>query len=701
MRQNKGAALQGAELSELWQALGKVYRDDQFDFYSQIIAFCALLQQQSMSIRGHTVGEREEQQSSKDRDCADHCLSRLQFLATPCPLHCQLPHTADRWKPSMEQQLQWRQEQYHEAAAHHHQHRQQLQKEQQMKHQQTDNFSPPPSPPRHAYPPAAAAAAAAAVAISSVAQPNTNFPPTGARSNSHTPSSGSNVNSNKLVNSHQAPIVQRLNRPQFSSDTELHIQAQQGRTSRDQGQSRPTVHFVDTSKVLAIQDQQRASYSRLLKESEQQRELEQLLQGNGVVQRSRSESLEDLSGQAERHLQHASRSEHVSERYEQLLQQHQHQHRNKQHQHQQQHQSQHKLGPVGWVELVAPPATIAFTGMTTHTTQINAALPTEKEVMSKHLPPQQEEPELSNNHNNNNNNRDLLNMVHSAYAYGTAQKSTEFHMHTVDGFQATVCADGSSRDDSGTLRGHDQQHQQESLEFSAEVVAFIQRGLLSPQQQQQQQQLQSSERNGEDSLEEDRNEEDPSSAGCKELQARWLLAGEAVRAHLTSSAQAQDLQKLRATMQTDMARTAALKAELAELSSSSGSSMEVLRGQINKTFDRLNLMERSNLIAHAQYRSVLASLGSFREQALAVADAGVQHLSVQAEEVRSVRKDALFGTVCLQVHQKSMGRIEVSSVVVTIEIVVILRRSCYYYSCAPFLPYLQHCCLSIVPSHFA
>ena len=311
--------------------------------------------------------------------------------------------------------------------------------------------------------------------------------------------------------------------------------------------------------------------------------------------------------------------------------------------------------------------------MTTNATQMNAALPTEKEVMSKHLPPQQEEPEISNNHNNNNNNRYLLNVVHSAYAHKTAQKSTEFHMHAVDGFQATVCADGSSRDDSGgggALRGHNQ-HQQESLEFSAEVVAFIQRGLQSPQQQLQQQ-LQSSENNGEDadSLEENGNEEDPSSAGCKELEARWLLAGEAVRAHLTSSAQAQDLQKLRATMQTDMARTAALKAELAELSGSS--SMEVLRGQINKTFDRLNLMERSNLIAHAQYRSVLASLGSFREQALAVADAGVQHLSVQAEEVRSVRKDTQFGTVCLQVHQESMGRIEVSSVVVTVVNVVIV-----------------------------
>lgn len=304
---------------------------------------------------------------------------------------------------------------------------------------------------------------------------------------------------------------------------------------------------------------------------------------------------------------------------------------------------------------------------------MNAALPTEKEVMSKRLPPQQQEPELSNNHTNNNN-RDLLNVVHSAYAHRTAQKSTEFHIHAVDGFQATVCADGSSRDDSGgdALRGQHQQ-QRESLEFSAEVVAFIQRGLQSPQQQLQQP-LQFSENNGEDadSLEENGNEEDPSSAGCKELEARWLLAGEAVRAHLTSSAQAQDLQKLRATMQTDMARTAALKAELAELSGSSSSSMEVLRGQINKTFDRLNLMERSNLIAHAQYRSVLASLGSFREQALAVADAGVQHLSVQAEEVRSVRKDTQFGTVCLQVHQKSMGRIEVSSGVVIAVIVVIL-----------------------------
>ena len=67
MRQNKGAALQRAELSELWQALGKVYRDDQFDFYSQIMAFCALLQQQSRrgggptgagALRGHWAARR-------------------------------------------------------------------------------------------------------------------------------------------------------------------------------------------------------------------------------------------------------------------------------------------------------------------------------------------------------------------------------------------------------------------------------------------------------------------------------------------------------------------------------------------------------------------------------------------------------------------------------------------------------------------
>lgn len=401
------------------------------------------------------------------------------------------------------------------------------------------------------------------------------------------------------------------------------------------------MHFADA--VATHHDQQQqlqtAAYSRLLlqgKESEHQRELEHLLQGSGVMQRSRSESLDDLAGQAGQHLKEASHSEHVCERYEQLLQQHHHQkHQQSCNKQQQRDQQQHPT--AGQVATVA--------GKTAYGTMLPNRHRHEEPVLSATFVSSTSE--LSSK----NIGSSLRSASDAEYKHRPVNPSASAPAHNFDASESPPSEEQQGRG-----------HHVESEEFSAEVVAFIQRALQQQQQHQLEQQEESVGADA-DSLDGPQQQDHPSSAGDKELEARWLLAGEAIRTHLTTSAQAQDLQKLRTNVQADMARTAALKAELAELSSSgsSSSSMEVLRGHINKTFDRLNLMERSNLIAHAQYRSLLGTLGGFREQALVVADAAVLHLSVQAEEARAVRKDARFGSVCLQVHQQSMGRIEVST----------------------------------------
>lgn len=679
MRQNKGPVLQGAELSELWQALGKVYRDDQFDFYSQIIAFCALLRQKH-DRKGSFIGSKEEEMDqSRDRDCADHCLSRLQFLATPCPLHCQLPHTAARWRPSMEQQLLWRQEQYHETA----QHRQQQQQlRQDLAGKADDSFSPPPSPPR--YPPFLPSAApypcAVAVENSSTAS-------------SRYSSSSSNSSSNTLKKSQPPPIVQRLNRPPPGDMTPFpgrqaessSVRAPQSITHGHDA-ARHAVHFTDpVVHVEAAQRDPQAAYTRLLQESQQQRELEQLLQDGGVLHRSRSDSIEELMGQAERRLQEESRNEHVSERYEQLLQQHQHHSQHRQHPHQ-----RHTAGGQDAVSGAASSSRKpAFSAMKLSeeagaTAERELQSPNRNDSMSMHLPPQLEEPvsaaprilsssaPASKRGYSNNNNGDTV--VFSVDRSATGFRPTAQHLCAGGTVQVPVFASEALNDipgnaaESQVQKGHDydqdydstvRSQRCESLEFSSEVVAFIQRNLQHHKQRNEEEKLDVE--IGKDTALLDV-EDGQSDAACKELEARWLLAAEAIKSHITTSSQAQDLQKLRSSVQAERIRTAALKAELAELTgggSSSSSSMEALRGHINKTFDRLNLMERSNLIAHAQYRALLASLNTFREQALAVSDSAVLHLSVQAEEVTAVRKDAQFGLVCLRVHEKSMGRIEV------------------------------------------
>lgn len=591
----------GPELSQLWQGLVEVYKKDQFDFYSQIIAFCALLRSQRPGV--------DQEAEALDRVRADHCLCRLQLLSAPCPDQCSQRHDSDRWRPCAAQQQQQHQlcrlQQYQAG------HSQQLQ-QQQQRYMESELPAPPPPPPPSQL---------AFISTKAVKE----------------------TSENKVKQSSStAPLVQRVNKSSLRS-------ARSAEGGRDVDLQSPLNSVAFDLPGTAADDAGPDAYSRILQRSKQQQELRELTR-DGALHQSRGELLSATYGLAEERLRAASHSDHVSERYERLLHQHQHQGINQnQHQHQQAQQ--------------AP-----FQAAVSRSPSAREAVSTSRDTMSSRLlPAQQTEPPPS-----------PAPAAQSRGNSAVSQPEWERHRlgstHSEDSsppwrgpaggrpFPVTSSV-GSAESASATGQGEVHTEvavdaEEQINELSSDIDAFLQHI------------LQHRDASGREAVAE--GGEDTCAPSPKELmhreelETRWLLAAEEIRTHIVSSPQAEDIRSSRALRAATDASAGAgagamsrVKAELA-LADGSGN-MRSLRTHIDKTmFDHLRRTERNIAIVYLLYRSLVATSNRFQEQALATSDAALQHLSGRSEEVRAVRKDIRFGTVCLQVHEKSMGQLEVN-----------------------------------------
>lgn len=644
--------LQGTQLSSLWFYLVDVYLKDQYSLFLLITAHCALLARNSSGQRrgrGGGVGEegdhhRQDQQEEEEaRDLArtEHCVGRLQFLSSPCAMHCMQPHTSDRWRPSMVEQLQLQRLQYHQC----------------QRGQSAEDELPAPPPP-------APVAQAQTVVVASAGR--------------------------KLV----PPLVQRLNRAATSHVNEFPSSSGSGNNQThltDFSTTPVLTRHVNFATSIASKEA-RDPYVELLQRSHQQQEVSQLL-SEGVVAQGRSQLLSGITaGGAEQRLRDSSYSEHISERYEQLLHRQQHRGPPPQQQPQQQekgvlpsqlHQTS-RMVSVGSSSSSSSLHHSHSSSLSAGDTQPGKISPRERlsvERLSDLLPRQQDEP-------------DAVPLVHYAArrphhcvggdaatdavfserdrgSAGAAQTPTILlteeaaervhyqHRHPKKSPAVTTelptdrCNSAEDEDQSGAddeLRQLEQHA--ESPQFTREVNAFLERALrrtsdadISEGEAAQERQQ------GQEELED--------LTVCQEVQSRWLLLAEGINSYITSSAHAEELRSSLA-QRGDRLDVSSSQVKADFFAEGGGGSMRALRSHIDKTlFDHLRRTERNIAIVHSLYRSLLTSVSAFQEQAQAVSDSALLHLATRGEAVRAVQKDSRYGEICLQVHEKSMGHIEV------------------------------------------
>jgi hypothetical protein len=431
-------------------------------------------------------------------------------------------------------------------------------------------------------------------------------------------------------------------------------------------------------------EEARDPYVQLLQRSHQQQEISQLL-SEGVMTQGRSQLLSGITaGVAEQRLRDSSYSEHVSERYEQLL--HKQQHRSPPPPQQQQQQQQgkgvlpshlHQTGRMISVDgsSVVSSSSLQFSSsssLSASDTQPGKIVSRERlsvERLSDLLPRQQDEPDVvppvfysSRRPHLVENDPTTDTVFHST---GAAQTPTilltgegaelvhyQFrHPKKPPAVTTELPADRSNKaedEDESSAGDELRQLEQraESPEFTREVNAFLERALLRTSAA------------GTDA--DITREEEEDLTVCREVQSRWLLLAEGINSYITSSAQAEEFRSSlaqRGESRLDVS-SSQVKADL--FAEGGGGSMRALRSHIDKTlFDHLRRTERNTAIVHSLYRSLLTSVAAFQEQAQAVSDSALLHLATRGEAVRAVQKDLRYGEICLQVHEKSMGHIEV------------------------------------------
>jgi len=591
---------QGAEgLSQLWQGLVEVYKKDQFDFYSQIIAFCALLRTGGGRPGAGQQDGDAEAEAAQDRVRTDHCLCRMQLLSTPCPAQCALHHDSERWKPSYTANAAQHQQQQQVCLLQQYQAGRSLQ-QQQLR--EAELSAPPPPPPLPLLQQQRSSSAAM-------------------------PTIGRLENAERQVST--APLlVQRLNRSP--------LQALGG---GQESAFAPT----DMSTAAAVAPDS-GVYSRLLQESKQQRELREVTR-DGALHQSRAELLSTASGLVEERLVAASRNEHISERYEELLHQHQHQ------------RTQRVLSAHKNTSCTSPTSR----SLDAKAGDAEDAAP----MSSRSLPPQQREPQSPRSAPQLKGSSDS--QQHLQYEPQSRSDASSPRLGEPLRFSThpTARSERAARSASSTFAG------QEGMN----VVSFAVGSPKDDMRDDGEELASALSGDIEDFLERALRRGDPGEVSdaadladvskIQDLETQFLLAAESIQSYIASSAQAEEMRSSRALRASGEASAAAggggiaIKAELAQ--AEGAGSMRALRIHIDKTmFDHLRRTERSNAIVFMLHRSLLATASKLQEQALKVSDAGLQHLSARSEKVRGVKKDIRYGTVCLQVHEKSIEQMEVS-----------------------------------------
>ena len=93
--------------------------------------------------------------------------------------------------------------------------------------------------------------------------------------------------------------------------------------------------------------------------------------------------------------------------------------------------------------------------------------------------------------------------------------------------------------------------------------------------------------------------------------------------------------------------------------SGGGSSISSLKAQIRSLSAQYMLSQREEFSMFELHHALLSTLAGFQKHAVAIAESALDKLSLQRSFIKEIRKDARYGAVCLEVHQKSLKHLEV------------------------------------------